>query len=63
MDGIALFKALKDNSDLEDIPVLALTGKATAEDEFKLLDMVFYDVIAKHLNPICLQARVKRARR
>ncbi len=61
MDGIELFKALQDNPALEDILVIAYTGKSAAEDEYKLLDMGFYDFIAKPINPVRLQARVKRA--
>jgi len=63
MDGIELFKSLQENSDLSDIPVIACTGKSTAEDEYKLLEMGFYDFIAKPINPVRLQARVKRAMR
>lgn len=63
MDGIELFKALQDNADLCDIPVIAYTGKSTAEDESKLLELGFYDFIAKPINPVRLQARVKRAMR
>ncbi|MFO7765769.1 MAG: response regulator [Pelovirga sp.] len=61
MDGIELFKSLRDNPTLEDILVIAYSGKSTAEDEYKLLEMGFYDFIAKPINPIRLQARVKRA--
>jgi CheY-like chemotaxis protein len=63
MDGIELFKSLQENSDLSDIPVIVYTGKSTAEDEYKLLEMGFYDFIAKPINPVRLQARVKRAMR
>jgi CheY-like chemotaxis protein len=63
MDGIELFKSLQENSDLSDIPVIVYTGKSTAEDEYKLLEMGFYDFIAKPINPVRLLARVKRAMR
>jgi CheY-like chemotaxis protein len=63
MDGIELFKTLQENSDLSDIPVIAHTGKSSAEDEYKLLEMGFYDFITKPINPVRLQARVKRAMR
>lgn len=63
MDGIELFKSLQGNSDLSDIPVIVYTGKSTAEEEYKLLEMGFYDFIAKPINPVRLQARVKRAMR
>ena len=61
MDGVELFKALQDNPALEEIPVIAYSGKSSAEDEYKLLEMGFYDFIAKPINPVRLQARVKRA--
>ncbi len=63
MDGTELFKSLQENADLRNIPVIAYTGKSTAEDEYKLLEMGFYDFIAKPINPVRLQARVKRALR
>lgn len=63
MDGIELFKSLQENSVLSDIPVIVYTGKSAAEDEYKLLEMGFYDFIAKPINPVRLQARVKRAMR
>ena len=61
MGGIEMFKALQNNPDLDDIPVIACSGKSTAENEYKLLEMGFYDFIAKPINPVRLQARVKRA--
>lgn len=61
MDGIEMFKALQANGEIDDIPVIALTAKNSAEDEAELLDMGFYDFIAKPINPVRLAARVKRA--
>lgn len=61
LDGIEMFKALQEDPDLARIPVIAFSGKSTAEDEYKLLEMGFYDFIAKPINPLRLQARVKRA--
>jgi len=63
MDGIELLKSLQENPDLSDIPVIVHTSKSSAEDEYKLLEMGFYDFIAKPINPVRLQARVKRAMR
>jgi len=61
IDGIEMFKALQANGEIDDIPVIALTAKNSAEDEAELLNMGFYDFIAKPINPVRLAARVKRA--
>jgi len=63
MDGIEMFKALKTNGDIDNIPVIALSAKTAAEDEYKLLEMGFFDFIAKPINPTRLLARVRRALR
>jgi len=61
LDGIEMFKALQKNGEIEHIPVIALSSKSKAEDEAALLELGFYDFIAKPINPIRLSARVKRA--
>lgn len=61
LDGIEMFKALQNNGEIEHIPVIALSAKTKAEDEAELLEMGFYDFIAKPINPIRLSARIKRA--
>ncbi len=63
MDGLEMFRALKANRGVADIPVIAMSSKAAAEEEFRLLEMGFYDFIAKPVNPIRLVARVRRAMR
>ncbi len=63
MDGIEMFKALKANGEIDNIPVIALSAKTAAEEEYKLLEMGFFDFIAKPINPVRLLARVKRALR
>lgn len=63
MDGQEMFRALKANRGVADIPIIALSAKATAEEEYRLLEMGFYDFIAKPVNPIRLTARVRRAMR
>lgn len=63
MDGVALFQTLKENQETAAIPFIALTSQNTPEDEYKLLDMGFFDVLPKPLNPLRLVARVKLARR
>lgn len=63
MDGYEMFRSLQTNVDTRDIPVIALSSKAAAEEEAKLLDMGYYDFVAKPINPLRLVARVKRALR
>jgi CheY-like chemotaxis protein len=63
MDGYELFRSLRSNLDTRNIPVVALSSKASAEEEAKLLDMGYFDFIAKPINPLRLQARVKRTLR
>ena len=63
MDGIEMFKALQTNGEIDNIPVIALSSKTAAEEEYNLLEMGFFDFIAKPINPIRLLARVRRALR
>ena len=61
MDGIDLYKALQANREIEGIPVIALSSKVSPQDEYNLLEIGFFDFIAKPINPTRLLARVKRA--
>lgn len=61
MDGIEMFRSLKANQHASHIPVIALSSKATADEEAKLLEIGYFDFMAKPINPIRLTARVKRA--
>ena len=61
MDGYEMFRALKGNLQTRHIPIIALSSKSAAEEEAKLLEMGYYDFIAKPINPIRLVARVKHA--
>ena len=63
MDGLELFRALKGTRGVADIPVIVLSAKAAPEEEYRLLEMGFFDFIAKPVNPIRLTARVRRAMR
>jgi CheY-like chemotaxis protein len=63
MDGYEMFRALQANPDTRDIPVIALSSKAAAEEEAMLLDRGYFDFVAKPINPVRLAARVKRALR
>jgi DNA-binding response OmpR family regulator len=63
MDGYEMFRALQDNSTTRNIPVIALTSKAAAEEEAKLLERGYFDFIAKPINPVRVAARARRALR
>lgn len=63
MDGIEMFKALHANGEIDNVPVIALSAKTTAEEEYNLLEMGFFDFIPKPINPIRLLARARRALR
>lgn len=61
MTGVELFRVLQSNSVTRDIPVIALSTKASPEEEARLLEMGFFDFVAKPANLVRLMARVKRA--
>lgn len=63
MDGYEMFRALQSHKSACKIPVIALSSKATAEEEAKLLDSGYFDFVSKPINPIRLLARVRRALR
>ncbi len=63
MDGIEMFKVLQTNGDIDNTPVIALSSITSAEEEYELLEMGFFDYIAKPINQTRLLARVRRALR
>ena len=63
MDGNEMFRAIQGNLNIKHIPVIALSSKSSAEEEAKLLEMGYFDFIAKPINPIRLVARTKHALR
>jgi len=63
MDGVEMFRSLQANRSASGIPVIALSAKATPEEEYRLLEMGFYDFIPKPINPVRLVARARRALR
>ena len=60
MTGTDLFNSLKKNPQTFDIPLIGLSGRATAKEEAQLLDIGFVDFIPKPVNGLRLCARVKR---
>lgn len=63
MDGYEMFRAIQANLEIKHIPVIALSSKSSAEEEAKLLEMGYFDFIAKPVNPVRLVARTKHALR
>lgn len=63
MDGCEMFRAIQGNLSIKHIPVIALSSKSAAEEEAKLLEMGYFDFIAKPVNEVRLVARTKRALR
>lgn len=63
LDGQEMYAALQEEPALRKIPVVALSGLASAEEEARLLDLGFFDFIPKPVNPVRLVARVRRALR
>ncbi len=63
MDGVEMFKALQNNGEIDNTPVIALSAKASPEEEYRLLEMGFFDFIAKPINQMRFLARVNRALR
>jgi CheY-like chemotaxis protein len=63
MSGYAMFRAMQGDLSIKHIPVIALSSKSTAEEEAKLLEMGYFDFIAKPINPVRLVARTKHVLR
>jgi CheY-like chemotaxis protein len=60
MDGDELFRVLQGNDQTKKIPIIALSSKASVEEEARLLDLGFHDFIHKPVKPLRLVARVNR---
>jgi CheY-like chemotaxis protein len=63
MDGYTLLNSLRSNPMTDHIPVIMLSGKASAEEEQKALDFGFDDFIPKPINVVRIVSRVKRVLR
>lgn len=61
MDGYTFLKNLKNTPVIENIKVILLTAKATAEEEQKALNYGFFDFVPKPVQTIRVIARIKRA--
>ena len=63
MSGHEMYQTIQGNLNIKHIPVIALSSKSSPEEEAKLLDMGYFDLIAKPVNPVRLVARTKHALR
>ncbi|RLB78085.1 MAG: two-component system response regulator, partial [Deltaproteobacteria bacterium] len=61
MDGVELFSVLQTSGEIDKTPVIALSAITSAEEEYRLLEMGFFDFIAKPIDPTRLLARARRA--
>jgi len=59
--GDEMFRGLQNNPRTRKIPVIALSSKGAVEEEARILDLGYFDFIAKPINALRLQARVRRA--
>jgi CheY-like chemotaxis protein len=60
MSGDEMIKNLQSNPRTWKIPVIGLSSKSTPEEEARMLDLGYFDFVAKPINAIRLQARVRR---
>jgi CheY-like chemotaxis protein len=61
MSGEKVFQTMQTNSLTEKIPVIGVSSRSYAEEEAGLLDMGFFDFVAKPYDFVRLLARVRRA--
>ena len=63
MSGHEMFRAIQSNLNIKHIPVIALSSQSSPEEEAKLLEMGYFDLIVKPINPIRLVTRIRHALR
>lgn len=56
-----MYRAIQSNLNIKHIPVIALSSKSSPDEEAKLLEMGYFDLIVKPVNPVRLVARTKHA--
>lgn len=59
--GEEMFRSLQSNPRTKKIPILGLSSRSEVEEEARVLDMGYFDFIAKPVDAVRLQARVRRA--
>ena len=63
MDGFQVLQALKDDVNLQDIPVIFISATASMEDRVRAIDHGAIDFVAKPFEVVELKARVRSALR
>ena len=63
MEDYEMYRAVQGNLNIKHIPVIALSPKDSPEEEAKLLEMGYFDFIAKPINHVRLLARARHALR
>ena len=63
MSGHEMYQTIQGNLNIKHIPVIALSSKSSPEEEARLLEMGYFDLIAKPVNPVRPVARTKHALR
>lgn len=61
MTGDEMFRTLQGNPRTRKIPVIGLSSKSAPEEEARILELGYFDFLAKPINAVRLQARAKRA--
>lgn len=60
LDGFALLKRIRDEPELEETPVVLLTGRGKEEDVVRGLELGADDYVTKPFSPSALVARIRR---
>lgn len=60
LNGFAVLKRIRDEPELEETPVVLLTGRGKEEDVVKGLELGADDYVTKPFSPSALVARVRR---
>lgn len=63
LTGDEMFRNLQANARSRKIPVIGLSSKSAPEEEARVLNLGYFDFIAKPINAVRLKARVRRALR
>ncbi|GAB4175768.1 MAG: response regulator [Geothermobacteraceae bacterium] len=63
LTGDEMFRNLQANARTRKIPVIGLSSKSAPEEEARVLNLGYFDFIAKPINAVRLKARVRRALR
>lgn len=60
LDGLALFKKIKEDSNLENIPFLMITSEHNREKILETMELGIRDYIIKPFDPVIMVDKIKR---